>query len=98
MRQCPSWASSFSPFKRVGGLTDKEREWITGFKCRDAGCVNPSDRATVLQAVREKFGSEDAFDEFVHVQLLKVLERSKREYSSKLWDVAAESFSMVFGS
>ena len=90
MRQCPSWASSFSPFKRVG-LTDKEREWITG-------CFNPSDRATVLQAVREKFGSEDAFDEFVHVQLLKVLERSKREYSSKLWDVAAESFSMVFGA
>ena len=52
----------------------------------------------MLQAVRDKFGSEDKFDEFVHVQLLKVLERSKREYSSKLWDVAAESFPMVFGA
>mgnify|MGYP002878921001 CR=1 FL=1 len=52
----------------------------------------------VLQAVRDKFGSEDKFDEFVHVQLLKVLERSKREYSSKLWDVGSESFSMVFGA
>ena len=29
---------------------------------------------------------------FEHVQLLKVLERSKHEYSSKLWDVAAEVF------
>ena len=91
------WPSSFSPFKRTG-LTQKEREWITGFRCRDAGCFKPSDRAIVLQAVRDKFGSEDKFDEFVHVQLLKVLERSKREYSSKLWDVAAESFSMVFGA
>jgi hypothetical protein len=91
------WPSSFSPFKRTG-LTKKEREWITGFRCRDAGCFKPSDRAIVLQAVRDKFGSEDKFDEFVHVQLLKVLERSKREYSSKLWDVAAESFSMVFGA
>ena len=68
--------------------TQKEREWITGFRCRDAGCFKPSDRAIVLQVVRDKFGSEDKFDEFVHVQLLKVLERSKREYSSKLWDVA----------
>ena len=42
--------------------------------------------------------SEDEFDEFVHVQLLKVLERSKHEYSSKLWDVAADSFSVVFGA
>ena len=41
----------------------------------------------------------EVVDEFVHEQLLKqVLERSKREYSSKLWDVAAESFSMVFGA
>ena len=91
------WPSSFSPFKRKG-LTKKEREWITGFRCRDAGCFKPSDRAIVLQAVRDKFGSEDKFDEFVHVQLLKVLERSKREYSSKLWDVGSESFSMVFGA
>ena len=91
------WPSSLSPFKRTG-LTPKEREWITQFSCRKARCFKPCDRATVLQAVRDKFGSEDAFDEFVHVQLLKVLERSKREYSSKLCDVAAESFSMVFGS
>ena len=80
------------------GLSQKEREWITGFRCRDAGCFKPSDRAIVLQAVRDKLGSEDKFDEFVHVRLLKVLERSKREYSSKLWDVAAESFSIVFGA
>ena len=91
------WPSSFSFLKRTG-LTKTEREWITGFRCRDAGCFKPSDRAVVLQAVRDKFGSEDKFDEFVQVQLLKVLERSKHEYSSKLWDVAADSFSMVFGA
>ena len=46
----------------------------------------------------ERFPGEDEFDEFVNVQLLKVLERSKREYSGKLGKVASESLALVFGS
>ena len=91
------WPSSLSPFKSIG-LTDKEREWIKAFSCRKARCFKPCDRATVLQAIREKFVTEDAFDDFVHEQLLTVLERSKREYATKLSGVASESFGQVFGS
>ena len=91
------WPSSLSPFKSTE-LTEKEREWIKNFSCRKARCFKPCDRATVLQAIREKFVTEDAFDEFVHVQLLTVLERSKREYATKLSGVASESLSQVFGS
>ena len=56
------WPSSFWPFKRTG-LTEKEEEWITNFSCRDARCFKPSDRAAVLEAIRERFGSEEQFDE-----------------------------------
>jgi hypothetical protein len=91
------WPSSFWPFKRTG-LTEKEEEWITNFSCRDARCFKPSDRAAVLEAIRERFGSEEQFDEFVHTHLLTVLERSKREYARQLWRVASESFQLVFAS
>ena len=56
------WPSSFWPFKRTG-LTEKEEEWITNFSCRDARCFKPADRAAVLEAIRERFGSEEHFDE-----------------------------------
>ena len=56
------WPSSFWPFKRTG-LTEKEEEWITNFSCRDARCFKPADRAAVLEAIRERFGSEELFDE-----------------------------------
>ena len=59
------WPSSFWPFKRTG-LTEKEEEWITNFSCRDARCFKPADRAAVLEAVRERFGSEELFDEARH--------------------------------
>ena len=91
------WPSSFSPCKRTG-LTKKEEEWICNFSCKEARCFKPADRATVLKAIRERFGSEEAFDEFVHTHLLKVLERSKREYASQLLRVAGESFEMVFSA
>ena len=55
------WPSSFSPFKHTG-LTNEEEEWITNFLCRDARCFKPSDRAAVLEAIRERFGSEEMFD------------------------------------
>ena len=91
------WPSSFSPFK-LTGLTEQEEEWITNFSCRDARCFKPADHAAVLEAIRERFGSEELFDEFVHTHLLKVLERSKREYASQLLRVAGESFEMVFSA
>ena len=52
----------FWPFKRTG-LTAKEEEWITNFSCREARCFKPADRAAVLEAIRERFGSEELFDE-----------------------------------
>ena len=76
----------------------QEAEWLRNFSCKTAHCFKPIDRATVLNFIRQEWGSEQAFDEFVHTHLLKVLERSKREYASQLLRVAGESFEMVFSA
>ena len=90
------WPSSLNPFKRPR-LSEHEKKLITNFSCRDADCFMPRDRATVLAAIREKFGSEAAFDQFVRTHLPAVLERSKREYSSNLLNVAADALERSFG-
>ena len=66
------WPSSLNPMKRTR-LSEHEMALITNFSCRDADCFMPRDRATVLEAIREKFGSEDAFDQFVRTHLPAVL-------------------------
>ena len=91
------WPSSFWPFKRVE-MSEHEREWFSTFSCRNAGCFKPDDRAFVLAAIREEFGSEDKFDTFVRTKMPKVLERSKRQYSGQLLAVAKEVADLVFGA
>ena len=91
------WPSSLWPFKRAS-VSDEERKWFADFSCRKAGCFKPADRATVLAAIRDDFGSEEAFDQFVSTHLPKVLERSKREYSGKLMAVARDVADLVFGA
>ena len=92
-----SWNSSLSPFKQAK-LSDKELNWFRSFSCREAQCFKPSDRAFVMNAIREEFGSENEFDKFVQTQLPKVLAVSKHEYSTQLVSVASEALQMVFGT
>ena len=91
------WPSSFWPCKS-SSVDEKELARIANFSCRKAGCFKPADRAFVLNAIREDFGSEEAFDIFVRSHLPAVLERSKHEYSSKILGVAKEVGDAVFGA
>jgi hypothetical protein len=95
----PAWPSSLSPLKAFfsPGLTDQEREVLAGFRCREARCFKPCDRATVLAAVRNDWGSEAAFDAFVQKDLVKVLEESKTRYSTRLAQVMSETLELTFG-
>ena len=88
--------STLNPFKPAR-LSAHEKNLIATFSCRDADCFLPRDRATVHGEIREKFGSEAAFDEFVRTHLPAVLERSKREYSSNLLNVASDALEKSFG-
>ena len=50
-----------------------------------------------LATVREKWGSEAAFDRFVQEELIQVLEQSKEQFTSRLGQVMAETLELTFG-
>ena len=90
------WPSSLHPCKR-GSLSDKEEAWLAGFSCVRAECYKPSDRARLLGAIREQWGSEGAFDAFVRTELLGVMRESKAVYKQQLLSVALRSLELVMG-
>ena len=51
----------------------------------------------MLAAVREKFGSEAAFDTFVRTKLVEVLEESKIRYSTKAMQTMSDTLELTFG-
>ena len=91
-----SWASVLSPFKDPE-LTAEERDAFRNFHCRDARCFKPSDRAYVLKAIRDEWGSEEAFDRFVQTELPEVLATGKRAYSRLVWLALVNNLEHMFG-
>ena len=99
------WPSSLSPLKRPSslsplkraGLSAREEGWLAGFSCVNARCYKPSDGARLLGNIRAQWGSEGAFDTFVRTELLEVMRESKAVYEQQLWNLAAQSFELVFG-
>ena len=92
----PTWPSAFSPFKSVL-LSEEERAPLTNFRLADVQCAMPRDRAIVLDAIRDEWGSEEAFETFVRNQLPDVLAASKQRYSRQMASVAGNAFEMAFG-
>ena len=72
--------------------------WLSEFRCRDAQCWRPVDRAVLLHEIRSAWGSEAAFDDFVRAQMPALLARSKRRFRGGLfWAEVARMFDLVFG-
>ena len=53
--------SPMSPFKSAE-LSEGELQQLYEFRCQDARCFKQADRAYVMAAIVEEFGSEAAFD------------------------------------
>ena len=90
------WPGTLAPFKS-DKLADIELSWFTNFRCRRARCFKPSDRSVVLASIREAWGSEDKFDQFVANELPYTLRRSKMQYSKQLTTVLLSRLELVFG-
>ena len=60
-------------------------------------CFKPADKATVLAAIRDEWGSEENFDNFVQDELPRILEASKQRYSRQLLMVAMRSLEHLLG-
>ena len=96
-----SWPGSLS-CKKVAGLTEKEEGWLKNFHCREAECFKPSDRATVLAAIRAEWGTKDesgeaVFDAFVQTKLVEIFAKSKQAYQKQLARTMYHSFELSFG-
>jgi len=91
-----TWASVLSLFKDPE-LTAEETAAFSNFRCRDARCFKPSDRAYVLQAIRDEWGSEEAFDQFVQTELPTIFAASKRAYSQLFWLTLHGNLEHMFG-
>jgi hypothetical protein len=90
------WAPSHSLFKDPE-LTREEKEALRDFRCRDARCFKPADRAYVLEAIRSEWGTEEAFDKYVQTELPKILAASKRAYSQRFVRVLQSNLEHMFG-
>jgi len=92
----PDWPATLRPFKS-GRLTERELAPLRGFKCSNARCHRPSDRALLLAAIRRDWGTLEAFEAFVRGDLLRVFEDSKERYNSQLGSVVLETLNLLLG-
>ena len=90
------WPSTLAPWKRRE-LSAAEEGWLQGFRCVRAKCFKPSDRAMLLARIRDEWGTEEAFDAFVHTELREVMLQSKEQYQRRMARVAADSCDLLFG-
>ena len=96
-----NWPGSLS-CNKVAGLTGEEEGWLKTFHCREAECFKPSDRATVLAAIRAEWGTKDesgeaVFDAFVQTKLVEIFAKSKQAYQKQLARTMYHSFELSFG-
>jgi len=78
-------------------LTSEERAFFTDFSCTKVNCSKPADRAFVLNAIREQWGTEESFNHYVQKALPGIMERSKRKYFDQASAVMARVLDLSFG-
>ena len=89
------WPTSLCSYVPV--TIHQEAEWLRNFSCETAHCFKPIDRATVLNFIRQEWGSEQAFDDFVHNELPNVLRASKRRYVRTFRNEVFNTIDLVLG-
>ena len=85
------------PCSYVPETIDQEAKWLRNFSCETAHCFKPIDLATVLNFIRQEWGSEQAFDDFVHNELPSVLRASKRRYARTFRNEVFKTIDLVLG-
>jgi hypothetical protein len=92
----PEWPSSLHPCKN-SALSESELAPLRNFKCANARCHRPSDRALLLGSIRREWGTLEAFESFVHHELRQVYEVSKQRYTTQLSRVSLETANLMLG-
>jgi hypothetical protein len=83
------WEGSLNPMWlfRKAELGAQETELLASYSCRKARCFMPKDRLTVLASIRDRWGSEAAFDAFVRNTFPGLLRRGKQRFMRRPGEV-----------
>jgi len=93
-----SWRSLLMGCIRAPVLSEDEAGMLRNFCCTNMMCSKPRDRAFVLQAIREQWGSETAFDQFVRDEMPGIMLASKRKYHLRHLRAMDKAFEMLFSA
>jgi hypothetical protein len=84
------WEHLASAYK-TPELSEEETDIFRHFSLDNMRSFKACDQADVLAAIRKRWGSEEAFEAFVQIKLLKVFARCKRQYYSLVQNTATET-------
>jgi len=79
-------------------LQQSEEDRLLDFSCRQAWCWNPEDRAVLLNTIRDEWGTEQAFDEYVQQELPQIALKCKQRFAVLPFKAAEGIFEIMLGN
>jgi hypothetical protein len=95
-----TWGSWWHPSNLVNNVTlsEEEKNLLAEFSCTNAKFWKRADQDIVLGKIRESWGSEAAFDAYVHDELPLILQQGKVEFFTHarqvMWQTVVTLFAM----
>ncbi len=77
-------------------LDKDEIRQLSEYSCLDAQCFLPADRVVVLASIRQSWGSEENFDNFVRNKLPAVLLKGKKDFMWRSVQIMYRVFELLF--
>jgi hypothetical protein len=96
-----NWSAWWSPANLARSpdditLSPEEEALLAGYCCRKAKFWKRDDQATVLKMIREQWGSEEDFNNYVRLELPAILLEGKQQYYAQARDAVYTSFLTLF--
>jgi hypothetical protein len=77
-------------------LDKDEIRQLAEYSCLDAQCQMPADRVYVLASIRQNWGSEENFDNFVRTELPAILLEGKKDFMGRSTRIMHRVFELLF--
>ena len=78
-------------------LTPEEMGFFNNFSCSQLRSSKPADRAFLFNSIRQVWGSEEDFEQYVKQVLPDIMSQSKKKYLGQKKSVMLRVFDLSFG-
>jgi len=94
------WPAWWNPMRwmSIVRLDLDEALTLANFQVRRTRCASPVDKADTLRRLREEWGSEAAFEQFVREELPGTILEAKRRWFRRPVELLMESLAMLLGA